>query len=380
MRGMVDILVSRGKYAICVALATVFLSTTAVSGLEYKATIITPQASIKQEKFVDSKELDKLNIGSQIVVKEVIDNWYRVQMLNAEGEGWISADEVIINDASFRESNLKKGEVTVNVLNVRTGPSTNDRVITQARKGNIVTIIKASNNWYEVFLSSGTKGWIHSDYIKITYDFPKGVINADSIHLMGAPEDGSTTLGQLKKNDQIYIKDYSNGWYNIITEVDNEGWIESKDVTVLVSENNNVNRSGLSRDVFENISAITEKYLGKKYVYGASGPNSFDCSGFSYYILTNYYGEYLKLQGIGGFPRRASEQANIGTTVNRKDLAKGDLVFFDTEGKIGNNISHVGIYIGNDQFIHASTSKKKIVKSSLSESYYNIRYMKAIRL
>ena len=79
-------------------------------------------------------------------------------------------------------------------------------------------------------------------------------------------------------------------------------------------------------------------------------------------------------------PRTASTQATVGIPVNKNDLQKGDLVFFDTVGKIGDNISHVGIYIGNGKIVHASTSRKGIVTDNLSDRYYSTRFMKAIRL
>ncbi|GEM_PF-1280807 len=380
MGEMVDILKNKNKYIMCMALASALLSTTVVSGLDYKATIIAPEAIVRQEKVFDSKELDKLNIGTQITVKEVLDNWYRVELPDGKSEGWISSEEATINDKSYTTSSLKKGEVTASVLNVRIGPSTNNSIINKIYNGNIVTIINTSNGWYEVVLDNNMKGWVHSDYIKLTYNLPSGKINTNAVVLKEQANNISADVISLKKEEVVYIKGYSDNWYNVITSSDKEGWIESKCVTVLLTEKTNVNRSGSSREVFDNVESITEKYLGKKYVYGAGGPDSFDCSGFSSYILKTYYSEYLNAKGINQFPRTASGQATIGTTVSRVDLQKGDLVFFDTSGKIGDNITHVGIYIGNGQIIHASTSKRQIVKDSLSDRYYSSRFMKAVRL
>ncbi|MBU5677688.1 SH3 domain-containing protein [Alkaliphilus sp. MSJ-5] len=371
---------NKNKYIMCMALASALLSTTVVSGLDYKATIIAPEAIVRQEKVFDSKELDKLNIGTQITVKEVLDNWYRVELSDGKSEGWISSEEATINDKSYTASSLKKGEVTASVLNVRIGPSTNNSIINKIYNGNIVTIINTSNGWYEVVLDNNMKGWVHSDYIKLTYNLPSGKINTNAVVLKEQANNISADVISLKKEEVVYIKGYSDNWYNVITSSAKEGWIESKYVTVLLTEKTNVNRSGSSREVFDNIESITEKYLGKKYVYGAGGPDSFDCSGFSSYILKTYYSEYLNAKGITQLPRTASGQATIGTTVSRADLQKGDLVFLDTSGKIGDNITHVGIYIGNGQIIHASTSKRQIVKDSLSDRYYSSRFMKAVRL
>ncbi|HHY78057.1 MAG TPA: glycoside hydrolase [Clostridiales bacterium] len=110
---------------------------------------------------------------------------------------------------------------------------------------------------------------------------------------------------------------------------------------------------------------FTRSFLGKPYVYGASSGQAFDCSGLTTYIMKNY--------GIN-LDRTASQQFKKGTPVAKEDLKPGDLVFFSSNGK---NIGHVGIYIGNDKFIHASSVKKKVVISDLST--YTEKYQGARR-
>ncbi len=193
------------------------------------------------------------------------------------------------------------------------------------------------------------------------------------------PDNDSDHIAKLKMDEIVYIKDYAKGWYNVITSADIEGWVENKHITVVPINSANANRSGSNREVFNDVDIITSKYLGKKYVCGGNGPNGFDCSGFTSYILKTYYREYLKSKKIN-LPRTASTQAAIGTPVSRGNLEKGDLVFFDTVGRIGDNISHVGIYIGNGKIIHASSSRRHIVTDNLSDRYYSTRFMKAIRL
>ncbi|HZK38376.1 MAG TPA: SH3 domain-containing C40 family peptidase [Clostridia bacterium] len=379
---MMNILKSKGRYIIYVGLMAMLLSTSVAFGLDYKAVVIVPETIMRQEKAFDSKQLDKLNIGTGVTIKEVSDGWYRVGVSDTQSEGWISSDEVVIYDDLFMENSLKKGDVTASVLNVRLGPSTDNTRITQICRGDTVTIINTSDTpekWYEVILSNNIKGWVHSDYIKITYNFPKGNVNTDSIILKQEPSDDAAHIVQLKKDEIVYIKGYVEGCYNVITSADIEGWVESKYITVLRIDAANVNRAGYSREVFNDIDTITAKYLGKRYSYGGNGPNSFDCSGFTSYILKTYYGEYLKLKGIN-LPRTASSQATLGTPVSRANLQKGDLVFFDTAGRIGDNIGHVGIYIGDGKIIHASSSRARIVIDNLSDSYYAARFMKAVRL
>ena len=106
-------------------------------------------------------------------------------------------------------------------------------------------------------------------------------------------------------------------------------------------------------------------FLGKPYIYGASGPNAFDCSGFTKFIY-KYFSKDL--------PRTCKEQYNSGIKVQRKDLHAGDLVFFNIDSKC----CHVGIYIANGEFIHASSSKGVAI-SSINDEYYNDKYFGAVR-
>ena len=109
------------------------------------------------------------------------------------------------------------------------------------------------------------------------------------------------------------------------------------------------------------------KFLGKPYVYGANGPNAFDCSGLTQYVY-NKFG--------AGLSRTTYTQVEEGTKVKRSDLRAGDLVFFNTEG----SISHVGIYIGNGEFIHAPRTGKPVMVSSLGDGYYLEKYATARRI
>ena len=107
-------------------------------------------------------------------------------------------------------------------------------------------------------------------------------------------------------------------------------------------------------------------FLGRPYVYGANGPNAFDCSGFTSYVYRHF--------GVS-IPRTTGSQFGAGVAVSRDSLAPGDLVFFNTVEYLG----HVGLYIGGGDFIHAASSGKVKV-SSLNEGYYRTRYAGARRV
>ena len=114
--------------------------------------------------------------------------------------------------------------------------------------------------------------------------------------------------------------------------------------------------------------ATAKKYIGVPYVWGGSSPSGFDCSGFVQYVFQQH--------GIQ-LNRTASTQYQHGTYVSRSNLQSGDLVFFQDTYTTG--ISHLGIYIGNGEFIHASSSKGVTI-SQLSNTYWNSHYYGARRI
>lgn len=118
------------------------------------------------------------------------------------------------------------------------------------------------------------------------------------------------------------------------------------------------------------MDGIIDELLGSRYSYGGTTTKGFDCSGFTSYVFNK--------MGID-LPRRSSDQADVGKKVAKADLQPGDLVFFDTSGKINGGITHVGIYVGDGNFAHASTSKGVIIEQ-LDSVYYKPRFVSAARV
>ncbi|MBN1613239.1 MAG: C40 family peptidase [Deltaproteobacteria bacterium] len=113
---------------------------------------------------------------------------------------------------------------------------------------------------------------------------------------------------------------------------------------------------------------VAKGFIGAPYRFGGSSVRGIDCSAFVKKI-------YQIFDVI--LPRTAREQSRVGMQVSRSELEAGDLVFFNTRRPIG----HVGIYIGNNEFVHAAAGRSRKVRiSSLDEPYYNRRYVKAVRL
>ena len=130
--------------------------------------------------------------------------------------------------------------------------------------------------------------------------------------------------------------------------------------------------SGKSNPKSAKITKLAKKKLGRRYVWGAVGQkNTFDCSGLTSYVC--------KKNGIS-IPRRAIAQSKHGKYIKRSDLKPGDLIFFDTSKRRKGYVNHVGIYLGNDKFIHASSAKKKVVITKLGKSFYSKRYKGARRV
>lgn len=109
-----------------------------------------------------------------------------------------------------------------------------------------------------------------------------------------------------------------------------------------------------------------KEHIGPNYKYGAAGPDKFDCSGLAYYSFKE--AANIKL------PRSSRDQAKAGDSVSFNDLRKGDIVYF------GKDISHIGIYIGNGQFISALNEKKGIRISDINNSYWKRRFITGRRV
>jgi peptidoglycan DL-endopeptidase CwlO len=127
------------------------------------------------------------------------------------------------------------------------------------------------------------------------------------------------------------------------------------------SDKGTINGSGSS------VIDYSYKFIGKPYVWGAEGPNAFDCSGFTQYVYKHF--------GVN-LPHYTGYQVQRGVAVSKSDLRAGDLVFFHTY----TSFSHVGLYIGNGKFIHASSGSHKVTISNLSASYYQQHYAGARRM
>ena len=119
--------------------------------------------------------------------------------------------------------------------------------------------------------------------------------------------------------------------------------------------------------VISNIENKAKSFLGVPYVWGATGPRKFDCSGFTQWVYRD--------SGIN-IPRVSRDQARVGKFISYDNLQRGDMVFFDTKKKRTGRVSHVGIYLGGGDFIHASSTGKAVVIYNFNEKrFYKKRFL-----
>lgn len=130
---------------------------------------------------------------------------------------------------------------------------------------------------------------------------------------------------------------------------------------------------GVSVDRLENIALLDEidKWWGTRYCMGGSTENCLDCSAFTQILLRDVYNTNL--------PRTAQEQYNASAKLDDQQLQEGDLVFFHTSGRGRKSITHVGVYLQNNKFVHAATSGGVMI-SDLNEKYWQPKFRGGGRL
>ena len=281
-------------------------------------------------------------------------------------------------NASHVDAATDMRTVTASSLNFRTGPSTSYSIINVLMNGQKVEYISTSGSWLKVKYN-GVTGYVHGDYVtkgttdNSTTGTTKYVSASVGLNVRSGAGTSYSKLGKLEYKEKVTVLSTSNGWskinYNGKTGYVDSSYLQS---TVPGSNGNNANNNNNTVSTKANeVIAYAKTLLGKPYVWGAQGPNSFDCSGFTYYVFKNKAGIVL--------PRTSSAQSKYGTYVSKSNLKAGDLVFFDTNGANDGNVSHVGMYIGNGQMIHASYGQKKIVIANFNDSYYQKAYVNARR-
>lgn len=268
-------------------------------------------------------------------------------------------------------------------LRVRAKPNTSAKILATAHDGDSVVIIRRVGQWYLVNYNLHI-GYIHSDYVtyksRENIDLGKGSVDPAVANLRSGPSTASSLVAQLKAGETVQIIGFNTNWYKV-TYGSKTGYIRSDLVTLLEKPAQNygtaatlttngstgTGASSSSTSAGQKIADYALQYVGYRYVYGGADPSGFDCSGFVKYVFT-HFGYKIN--------RTATAQLTDGYAVSRDSLQPGDVIYFG----YGSTAQHVGIYIGNNQFVHAQNSSTGVVISSLSESWYANRYLTAHRI
>ncbi|MCX7921921.1 MAG: SH3 domain-containing protein [Clostridia bacterium] len=333
--------------------------------------------NLRESPDTSSKVLTKLSKNTQVTIISDSNGWYKVSY---DGKtGWISGQYVTVKVVKEPEY----GVITGDDVNVRDNPSTSSDVKAQLSEDTKVEILDETDGWCKVKAGSVT-GWVSRKYVSIN-NGQSATINADDVNLRKSPSTTSEVVHELYEGEKVSVLESSGDWMKVKTLDGKSGWVFKGFVSVNKTQKtsrsveNVVTQTAPEKDVDESkpsadesqIVSYAKKFLGVKYVYGGSSPKGFDCSGFVLYVYDKF--------GIN-LNRVAADQAKQGTRIKKAELKPGDLVFFDTNG--GHNyINHVGMYIGNGKFIHASSGRSthRVTISDLTDGFYANAYMTARR-
>ena len=271
------------------------------------------------------------------------------------------------------------GTVTASALKLRAEASTTSACLTLLPKGTSVVVEDDSiAGWYNVN-HEGVTGYLSSEYVSFSISgsakLGNGKVTGNDVNVRSAASTSASRLGSLNKGDVVAVTGIDNGWYKISFN-GKTGYVRSDYMTItkeaLSSRGTEAAAASAASSKGSEIVAYAKQYLGVKYVYAGASSKGFDCSGYTMYVM-KHFGYNL--------PHTATGQMGYGTSVAKSALQPGDLVFFcDPSRSGGKAASHVGIYIGSNQFIHASSGGGKVQIDSLSKAYYAKYYVGARRL
>lgn len=260
------------------------------------------------------------------------------------------------------------GCTTGSSLRLRAEPSTSASVVTTLDKSVAVAILDDSvDGWYKIAYN-GSTGYVSADYLNVDQDnvfTTYGRVNSDGVNVRSDASTDSSVLATIEEDAIVTVNGLVDGWYDVTCEYGTEGYIRSDFLDLTESSSSN-----------SDIAATAKQYLGTGYVYGGASPRGFDCSGFTMYVYSQH-GYSL--------PHSATSQwqSGLGTRVySISELQPGDLVFFnDPSRNASKACSHAGIYTGDGQFIHSSSSRSGgVIVSSLTSGYYNTYFVGGIQV
>ncbi|WP_422486509.1 C40 family peptidase [Gudongella sp. DL1XJH-153] len=243
----------------------------------------------------------------------------------------------------------------------------NSQVVKEIQPGEELVMASYNETFgYFITAKSFHIGYVHmnSTQRNITENISYGMSNITRVL-----KNGENTL-VLVKGGSVGVKNFQNGQFEIVDDEMNSYFIEETAVTLFrtLEQASRAAERGTGTLIAKIVDAA-HREIGKPYVYAAAGPNAYDCSGFTYALFKNELGIMI--------PRVSSSQGSAGVKVEKSQLIPGDLVFFNTTGR---GISHVGLYIGDGNMIHASSGKRQVRIDTINSGYYSQRYVTGRRV
>ena len=284
-------------------------------------------------------------------------------------------------------------------VRLRSSASTNGSIVMVVREGETATVISGSTSSWVAVTYKGTSGFISATYLAASSgggdegggDDGGGSVglsvgdNAQTTADLNVRYDPSMSAGVAAvapsgtvvritggASSGFYavnwdgLSGYMSGDYLRYTDadLDERGGSGDEEIIDVPDDGGGGGSSGNA------IVDYAMQYVGYPYVWATHGPSSFDCSGFTYWVVLNTL-------GINISPG-TSAQINYGTPISRGSIQPGDLIFFQNTYTWG--LSHVGIYIGGGQFVHAENESTGVVVSDLGSTYYSSRWYGARRV
>lgn len=328
--------------------------------------IIGTSVRMRQGPGTNYEVLGSYSNGVTMTVLGSENGWYKV---NYNGKnGYVIAQYLRVSPEKSYDT-AKSGTVNATSLNLRMGPGTNYSSLGLYGKGTALKITGETGSFYEVSIN-GKYGYMSKDYIKLDsepgkddpppvepVDVTTGIVTGDGVRMRSGPDTTYSVIGYYNRGTKMTLTGKTGNWY-AVSYNGLKGYI-SADYISLSSGNTQA----------EKIIETAKQYLGTPYVYGGASPGGFDCSGFIYFLYTQY--------GYSIYRTASTQFAHDGVPVDKEDLIPGDLVFF---GDSNDPIAHVGMYIGDGEFIHSSSGDGKVTITKLSMNYYTKYYAGAKRI
>ena len=335
--------------------------------------------NVRKEPNGDATKVATLKLNQVVdITKKTSNGWYKISVDGVEGYvNWNYIE--IIEDSNTQDCIEYITTDRVNLRNTKSWSST--AVILTIEKNEAVDVLEKDSDWAKVSYSNKI-GYVPVNYIKLVGNDTGnqnpsvsdkvgkiGTVNTSNLNIRSGPSTSYAIISKVYNGDTILIKEVSsNGWYKVETTSGIIGWC-SGDYISNIREGSLPSYGNTDYEKINNVLKVAREQLGKPYVYGATGPDSFDCSGLTSYVFKNGAGITL--------PRTSKDQSTAGRYVSKSELQPGDLIFFNTSGS---GISHVGIYIGNDEMIHAPSSGKNVEVTKITSNYWASKYVTARRI